>query len=194
MRCWRCHEPVQGPVCVGCGAIQPPNAQADLFAVLGLPRRWQTAAADVAKAWRKRSRQVHPDRFAGKGAVERRMALQWTAAVNEAKRVLTDDRLRAHYVATGKAAPDETGGPRLDPDFLETVFDLQMQVSDDPGAAAAEAQRLSDALMAQVDGALSALDAGEDVSLPPVEADLARLRYLDKTLAQARAAAANRAD
>jgi molecular chaperone HscB len=188
MNCWRCHEPVQGPVCVGCGAIQPPRPDLDLFSVLGLPRRWATDPADVAAAWRATSRKVHPDRFAGKAAVERRMALQWTATVNQAKSVLTDDRARALYLVTGKPAPDESGGPTLDPDFLEAVFDLQMLAGSDPAAAAAQAESLCDQHFAAVDAALTLLDQGGSPDLTQVEAELARVRYLDKTLAQARAA------
>ena len=192
MNCWRCHEPVQGPVCVGCGAIQPPRPGLDLFAVLGLPRRWSTAPKDVSAAWRAVSRKVHPDRFAGKAAVERRMALQWTAVVNEAKAALSDDRKRAHYLVTGQVKPDEAGGPRLDPDFLEEVFDLQLLAGSDPEAAAAQAEALVARHEAALDAALQALDAGEQPNLTEAEATLARLRYLDKTLAQARAAAADR--
>lgn len=188
MTCWRCHEAVQGPVCVGCGAIQPPRPGTDLFAALGLPRRWQTTQADVMAAWRTTSRMVHPDRFASKGAVERRMSLQWTAKVNEAKRVLTNDLLRAHYLATGAAEPPETGGPTLDPDFLEEVFELQMRVGSDPQGALEAAQSAQTALMGQVGDALTRADEGQAVDLHEVAADLARLRYLDKTVSQAQAA------
>lgn len=190
MTCWRCHEAVQGPVCVGCGAIQPPRPDTDLFASLGLDRRWRLEPAEVLAAWRATSRKVHPDRFATKGAVERRMSLQWTAKVNEAKRVLVSDRLRAHYLATGKAEPDEVGGPALDAAFLETVFDLQMQVATDPAAALAAAEEAEAKLLAGIDSTLCQADQGVDVDLQAVAADLARLRYLDKTLTQARAALA----
>ncbi len=190
MHCWRCHEAVQGPVCVGCGAIQPPRPDTDLFSALGLERRWTLAPTAVLAAWRATSRKVHPDRFATKGAVERRMSLQWTAKINEAKRVLTNDRLRAHYLATGKAEPDETGGPALDPVFLETIFDLQMQVADDPSGALVAAESAQAALLQRIDAALSEADQGGSADLDAVAADLARLRYLDKTLTQARAALA----
>lgn len=190
MTCWRCHEAVQGPVCVGCGAIQPPRPDTDLFATLGLERRWTLEPAEVFAAWRTTSRKVHPDRFATKGAVERRMSLQWTAKANEAKRVLTNDRLRAHYLATGKAEPDETGGPSLDPAFLETIFDLQMQVAADPAGALAAAESAEAALLQRIDAVLREADQGAAVDLGAVAADLARLRYLDKTLTQARAALA----
>ena len=107
MICWKCHESVGGPVCVGCGAIQPPNQALDPFAMLGLERRYHLEAKDVDIAWRALSRKVHPDRFAGRSAVERRMSLQWTASINEARRVVRDPRSRAHFLATGRAEPAE---------------------------------------------------------------------------------------
>ena len=190
MTCWRCHEPVQGAVCAGCGAISPPRPDLGLFQALGLHPAWRIDAAALTTAWRAVSRKVHPDRFASKSAVERRMSLQWTATINEARRVLLDPRMRAHYLATGQAEPAEDGGPKLDPDFLEAIFDLQMLAGQDPEAAGKAArQQLEDALQ----DLNLAMDAWEDsgpagardpAALAPVEPTLARIRYLDKTLAQ----------
>ena len=70
--------------------MQPPPPKADPFVVLGLERRFAVEPDTVESAWRAVSRAVHPDRWAGKSAVFRRMSLQWTASVNEAKRILSD--------------------------------------------------------------------------------------------------------
>ena len=64
------------------------------------------------------------------------MSLQWTASVNEARRVLMDPLRRAHFLATGRSEPAETGGPVMDPEFLEEVFELQMSLEDDPAGVA----------------------------------------------------------
>ena len=80
---------------MGCGAIQPPPTSVDFFGVLGLSRRFHLEEAELNAAWREVSRRVHPDRFAGKSAVERRMSLQWTALINEGRRVLRDRMSRA---------------------------------------------------------------------------------------------------
>ena len=48
MICWSCQKQAgAGPLCAACGALQPPDDAADLFAVLGLPARY---AVDLAAA------------------------------------------------------------------------------------------------------------------------------------------------
>lgn len=180
MGCWRCRERVEGPLCASCGALQPPPVEPDHFAVLGLERCWHLEPTQVDAAWRARSRLVHPDRFAAKGALERRMSLQWTAAINSARRALRDPVSRGWYLATGQARPRDEGGAPLDPDFLETVFDLQVQLGSDPDGARAQATWLRERVMAELEQRLSAWEAG-DRKAPPasVEELLSRMKYLD---------------
>lgn len=177
MTCWTCNESVQGPVCAGCGAIQPPRPDPDYFEVLGLPRRYHLGERDVEKAWRTLSRKVHPDRFAGRRAVERRMSLQWTATINEARRVLRDPMQRAHYLATGRAAPEEAGGPQLDPDFMETIFELQLEARVDPEGVREQVETLRAQVEGELDEVFSRWEEGEG-PLDAAEDLLARLRYL----------------
>ena len=77
------------------------------------------------------------------------MSLQWSAAVNEAKRVLLDPLLRARYLATGSAAIAETETTN-DQQFLEHIFELQMQAMAEPKRAKelaeAQLQRLRERL------------------------------------------------
>ncbi len=187
--CWNCHERVATPVCAGCGAIQPPPGRdVDAFGVLGLARRYHLAPAEVEERWRAMSRVVHPDRFAARPAVEKRMALLWTAAVNDARRVLRDPRARAWLLATGRAVPPETGGPVLDAAFLEDIFDLQAGIPDDPPAALAAATAWRDRLDAALGAQFAAWEAGAG-GLDGVDAALSRLKYLDNAIAQAAAAA-----
>ena len=171
-------------MCVGCGAIQPLRPETSLFDALGLPRRYSLDRKDIMRAWRAASRKVHPDRFAGRPAVQRRMSLQWTATVNEAKRVLSDDLLRAGYIATGRTQPREEGGPQLGPDFLEAVFDLQMEARMDPDGVRERAAAMHAQLRASLDDTFQSWEAGEG-SLDAVETLLAQLRYIDKAVHRA---------
>ncbi len=170
-------------MCAGCGAIQPLRPDADLFGALGLERRYFLDDKDVMTAWRAASRKVHPDRFAGRSAVERRMSLQWTATVNEAKRVLTDAVRRARYLSTGQAEAPEAGGPQLDPGFLEQMFDLQMAAAEDPDRVRARAEALRAALLADIEAAFRAWEAGGG-DLDAVPERLARLKYVDTALSR----------
>ena len=183
-KCWRCHEPVGGPVCSSCATIQPPRPDTGLFALLGIERAYFVEISDLERAYRALSRKVHPDRYARKSAVERRMSLQWTAAINEARRVLKDPVQRARYLATGRAAAPETGGPTLEPEFLEQIFELQLDAQSDPAAAAAEATAMRATLWSEIEGALRAWEAGEG-SLDALPEQLARLKYIDNIVALA---------
>ncbi len=178
MTCWRCRERVGGAVCTGCRAVQPPPQDPDLFAVLGLARRFRLDPGTLDAAWKERSRQVHPDRHTGASAVERRMALQWTAIVNEARRVLGDTRRRAAYLATGRAAPAEAGGPPLEPGFLDRVFEWRARAEAGDPAVASEAGALCDALDADLHAVFEAWEEGRG-DLDRVEGILAHIRYLD---------------
>ena len=174
MICWRCKESVQGPICVSCGVIQPPPANPDYFSILGIPRRYAVTGLD--EAHRMLTRRVHPDRFIKKSAVERRMALQWMASANEAKRIIKDPLIRARYLATGRVAPSERGNFSLPPEFLELIFELQMERDADPAGVKRQATEIHRNLMLQMEGIFEAWDA-DDGELTDVEGILAKLKY-----------------
>ena len=180
-RCWKCREPVAGPVCSSCATIRPPPAEADLFAILGIARKYFLEKSALERSYRQVSRKIHPDRYTRKSAVERRMSLQWTALVNEARRVLRDPLSRARYLATGAIAPPEEGGPVLDPDFLEEIFDMQMEAATDPASVRARAAALKDGILNGLDTTFTRWEAGEG-DLSTVEERLARLKYLNNIL------------
>ncbi|MDP2313642.1 MAG: iron-sulfur cluster co-chaperone HscB C-terminal domain-containing protein [Pseudomonadota bacterium] len=177
MICYTCNEAVKGPVCVGCTALQPPPFSLDPFVLLGVPRRYHLAAAQVDEAYRTVARRVHPDKFAARPAVERRMSLQWTAALNEARRVLKDPDRRARMLATGQAEPREKGGPKLDPTFLAEIFEWREQDEETPGALSELAREREAELRVELDTIFVAWEQGTgDLTL--VEDRLARLKYV----------------
>jgi curved DNA-binding protein CbpA len=106
------------------------------------------------------------------------MSLQWTAAINEAKRILSDPLSRARYLATGDPQPPELGGPQPDGDFLETIFDLQMQGAVDPEGARTTVQSMWDTHHDQLERTFQRWEVGES-SLDGVEMLLAKLQYLN---------------
>lgn len=180
MICYSCREPVQGPVCVGCGALQPPPAALDPYALLGLPRRFHVEHPAVEEKYRALARQVHPDRFAKRPAVERRMALQWTAAANEARRILKDDTRRAWWLATGSPAPREKG-VKLPPEFLQEMFDWREEEEERPGSMRAHAVARDAELRAELDAMFTAWEEGRG-GLELVEERLSRLKYVSGML------------
>lgn len=176
--CWKCHERVGSAVCVGCGAPQPPPASPDPFTVLGLERRYHLDLQAVEDAYKRLTRRLHPDRFAGKAALERRMSLQWTAILNDARRVLRDPIRRARLLATGSPDPKERGGPRLDPEFLQQMFTWREEEEENPGSMLVIAKEQAALVRDELDRLFSAWESGQgDLSL--VDDRLARLKYLD---------------
>ena len=170
-------------MCVGCGAIQPPPPDPDPFVVLGITRWYHLEERDIDDRWRAISRQVHPDRFAGKSAVMRRMSLQWTATINSARRDLRDPARRARLLATGDPNPPETNATPTDPDFLEMVFELQMGAEADPEGTRRQATALRDRERARLDDIFTAWET-DNGNLDQVEAALGRIRFLETAIAQ----------
>ena len=182
MTCWKCHESTGGPVCVGCGAIQPLPADVDLFQVLGLPRRYHLPPNAVEQAVRERSRRVHPDRHVAASAVERRMALQWTARVNEARRVLREPLERAFYLVFGRLWQEEVPAPE-DPAFIEQVFNWRMGAERDDTDTAAQVEAVRASLLARLDGVFQDWESGTG-DLEPARDVLSRLRFVENVAAE----------
>jgi molecular chaperone HscB len=72
--------------------------QKNYFDLLGLTKRFALDPADLERAYLSLQQVVHPDRFAGAGDTQRRLALQLAAQVNQAHRVLKSTASRAAYL------------------------------------------------------------------------------------------------
>ena len=70
----------------------------DHFSLFGLPRRFELDTDALSAAWRRVQALVHPDRFAGGGAAQLRLAMQWSTLVNTAYRTLLEPLSRAAYL------------------------------------------------------------------------------------------------
>lgn len=100
----------------------------DPFTLLDLPKRFDLDAQEIDARYRELSRVLHPDRFAGASASERRMSLEKAVEVNEAYRTLRDDltRARALLAVRGWVAETETA----DPAFLVEMMELREALAD----------------------------------------------------------------
>jgi molecular chaperone HscB len=178
MVCWKCNEAVQGPICVGCGEIQPPPAH-DPFALLGLPRKFSLDPAEVDVAWRQMSRRVHPDKFVGASPAAKRLALDWTNHVNEARRTLKEPGARALVLATGSPRLPEGSGALVPSELLEELFEVQSLISHDPASAAIQVAALVAAQEAELARVFLAWEAGTG-GLDSVPSLVAQARYLER--------------
>jgi molecular chaperone HscB len=96
----------------------------DPFATLGIARAFDVDLDAVARVHRELSRALHPDRYLGAAASERRAALARAVEVNEAFRVVRDPIRRAEaLLRLGGAAVEEGSEPRADPEFLMDMLE-----------------------------------------------------------------------
>jgi molecular chaperone HscB len=103
----------------------------DPFATLGIARSYELDLPAVEKTHRELSRAMHPDRFVGAGASERRAALAKAVEVNEAWRIVRDPIRRAEaLLALQGVAVGEEGEPKADPEFLMEMLEQREALSD----------------------------------------------------------------
>jgi molecular chaperone HscB len=123
--CWRCGaRTVAGVACAACEAPQP-VADADLFAVLGLPRRLPIDLAELERRYLDASRAVHPDRHQTADDRTRQLSLAASAAVNRAYRTLRDPIARGRYWLELHGEPLGRDNNRVPPALAELVFETQ---------------------------------------------------------------------
>jgi molecular chaperone HscB len=72
----------------------------DPFAILGFERKYDIDLAAAERRHRELSRALHPDRYAGAGAAERKLTLAKAIEVNEAWRIVRDPIARAEALFT----------------------------------------------------------------------------------------------
>src|SRR5437868_4529239 len=111
--------------------MPPSVADKNYFELFGLPVSFDLDLADLTERYRGLARTTHPDRFAGGSDQERRVAMQTTASINEAFRILKDPIARGRYLL-------ELRGVRLnaesetvrDTSFLAEQIELREQLED----------------------------------------------------------------
>lgn len=105
----------------------------DYFAFFGLPQKLTLSASDLQTRFYSLSRQFHPDRFARRAQTEQEFALNATALLNDAYRVLRDPIQRAEYLLAAKGFDiGEQRSNDVPPELLEEVFELNMLLEETP--------------------------------------------------------------
>jgi molecular chaperone HscB len=203
--CWSCEKSVEGQTfCPNCQAIQPADAGADHFAVLGVGRGFAVDLEAVEKGYRELSRQIHPDRFARADARARRASMERSVQLNSAWRTLRDPVKRAEYLlslsgfevggeeGTFRRAADGRKEPVAVPqELLLEVMELREGLLE---ARTAGDERQVAALSAQVQGrrqhGMDRVAAALAATPPALEAasrELVAVRYYDRFLEEVQA-------
>ena len=199
--CWSCEKrPKPGPFCSFCGAIQPPDLSQSHFQVLGLVPDFNLDLSEAERAYKKLSRQLHPDRFVRKGANAKTYALRHSVQLNDAWRVLKDNHRRAAYMLdlagvrvddarVHRVMPDGTEQPiEMPKSFLFETVEMQEELAE---AKETGNQALLDKMKAEADAELSAsyektaagLSAGTEAGLASAAIAFMKTRFLRRFLA-----------
>lgn len=134
----------------------------DPFDLMGLPASFDLDAGLLAQRHRELSRALHPDRYVGRGASERRQALGKAIEVNEAYRILKDPVRRAELLLRRLGVEvGEQAERQVDPDFLMQIMELRESLSELRQARdAAGVERLCERVNARESAARQRLEAG----------------------------------
>lgn len=154
------------------------------FDLFGIAERFALDRDALDVAFRNVQATVHPDRFAGAGAVDRRVAMQLATQANEAYRTLRDPASRGAYLCTlhgvDVAFESNTAMPA---EFLMRQIEWREALEDARDAAdlvqldrlRGEVDTERDALLARL---ADAIDARADY--PAAAADLRQMMFLDR--------------
>lgn len=164
----------------------------DPFAMLGLPARFDLDTQAIETRFRERSRELHPDKFAGAPAAERAQALVRARALNDAYQVVRRPQRRAEALLA-RAGLTIGDHEKLDPAFLMEILELREELAE---ARAAGKLELVDELQTAMQGRRRALEeglgplfaAGDAASLAAAKRDLITLRYVVRYLDECDAA------
>lgn len=186
--CWRCRASVgvEAAACNGCGVLQPPRA-VDHFTRLGLAVGFALDRALLERRYFDLQRRFHPDRFAGRPAEERALALRHATAINEAYDHLKAPLRRAAYLLTllDPAYKRDDSVTEKDPELLMDALErrealAEASSTDEVDALSERNKRDLDACLLRVGEAFAAKNLAE------ADREIARLKYLSKFLDDAR--------
>lgn len=156
----------------------------DPFRTLGLPARFDLDPQEIERRYRELQKALHPDRFVGASAQERRISLGKAVEVNEAYRTLRDDLARARALLALRGLDVKDGTPS-DPEFLMEVMERREALSEARSARdLVRVRGLADAVRAQDERARAEITKLFDAGAEPSRiADvLSKMRYYRRFL------------
>lgn len=161
------------------------------FEFLGLPVDFNIDQAELSSRYRELQKQLHPDRHAHHSDREQRLAVQYTAYLNEALATLKSPLRRAQYLLSLKGVDTEQkSSVQVDPTFLMEQMELRERVAEAPEHQDPEAEL--EQLTALVDDRLAALQAEfarawEEQALEQAELLVRKMQFISRLQADVEA-------
>lgn len=154
------------------------------FELFGLTPGFQLDLTQLEQSYRDIQAQVHPDKHAHLGDVERRLAMQWATHANEAHQTLRQPLNRARYLLQLQGvAGDEQSNTAMVPAFLMEQMEWREAIIEAKDAAAVDdLERLSSRLRAQTQQRLETLQRLLDVEhdYPKAAEQVRELKFMEK--------------
>lgn len=154
------------------------------FDFLGVPVSYTVDLSRLNERYRELQRQLHPDRHSHQSEREQRLAVQYTAYLNEALTTLKSPLKRAQYLLSLRGIDTcSESRVQLDPMFLMEQMELRERAAEAVDHADPEAEL--EALQARVTGELTQLQhdfatAWEAGELAQAEVLVRKMQFLCK--------------
>lgn len=166
-----------------------PDFKQNYFQLFGLSQSFTVDAGVLSERYRQLQRDLHPDRYASAAAHERRLAIQYSAFVNEAYSTLKKPLLRAEYLLQlAGMTREEVGAQQMDGGFLIEQMELREKLESLPDLV--DPEPVLEHLVAEISGDMHAHEtefesAYEANDLPAAASACVKMQYLDKLLREA---------
>ncbi|GAA5916407.1 hypothetical protein JCM8208_000907 [Rhodotorula glutinis] len=117
--------PTLTPLCPSCSSLLPPPPPATTyFALFGLEPAFAVDRGTLKRSFLQLQQKVHPDMFSGKGEVED-WAKAWSGKVNDAYKVLLNERERGEYLLSLHDVTIGEADPVTDPELLIAIMEVR---------------------------------------------------------------------
>ena len=175
-----------------------PDFKQNYFELFDLPQQFGIDRAALGERYRHLQQELHPDRFAGRTDHEQRVAIQYSALVNEAHETLLKPLSRALYLLQlqGMSA-EEVAAQKVDGGFLIEQMELREKLEsiDDLVDPDTVLEHLMDEIAGDIDlHQAEFVAAYEDGDQAAAASACVKMQYLDKLLAEAEQAEASLMD
>ena len=166
-----------------------PDFKQDYFQLFDLPVQFALDVGRLGERFRQLQRELHPDRFASASAHEQRVAVQYSAFVNQAYATLSHALPRALYLLQLEGmSQEDISAQQVDGGFLIEQMELREKLESIEGLV--DPDPVLDHLVQEIAGDIqlhqaefAAAHAGGD--LPAAASACVKMQFLEKLLAEA---------
>ena len=154
------------------------------FELFGLAPGFHLDLTQLEQSYRDIQAQVHPDKHAHLGDVERRLAMQWATHANEAYQTLRQPLNRARYLLQLQGvAGGEESNTAMSPAFLMEQMEWREAIGEAKAAEAVDdLERLASRLRAETQQRLETLHRLLDIEhdYPKAAEQVRELKFMEK--------------